>query len=365
MTSATRAALIFSSWLFSVIGTGAQSEKAAELPAPSERESIPGTDVSYSDALVDNGDRVRLIVTRPRGAQGPLPVAFLVGWLSCDSVSWPKGPPFGLAHAWIDIARESGYLTVRMEKPGVGGSVGPPCGKLDFERELAAYRAAYAAALSLPGADTARVVVVGMSNGGGIAPLVPNGHEPYGYVVIGGWLKTWFEHMLEYERRRLTLMGTSPGEINAALARYATFYQLYLIEDMTPGEVLRRHPEMRHDWQDAADGQFERPAAFFQQLQRTNVAEAWSRVRVPVLAIHGEYDWIMGAEDHREMVRISVSNGARASRELEVPKTGHLLERLDNPRGALEGRGEYNAEAGAEILTWLRALARSSAQANP
>ncbi|HTL91702.1 MAG TPA: alpha/beta hydrolase [Steroidobacteraceae bacterium] len=190
----------------------------------------------------------------------------------------------------MDIARESGYVTVRTEKPGVGGSVGPPCARLDFERELAAYRAAYAAAVALPGADKARVVVVGMSNGGGFAPLVPDLHEPCGYVVIGGWLKTWYEHMLEYERQGLLLAGTSPGEVNAALARYETFYELYLIEGLTPVEVLRRHPEMRRDWHDAEDGQFERPAAFFQQLQRLDVAAAWSRVRVPVLAIHGEYD---------------------------------------------------------------------------
>jgi len=45
---------------------------------------------------------------------------------------------------------------------------------------------------------------------------------------------------------------------------------------------------------------------------------------------------------------------------LEPPKTSYLLERLDNPRAALDGSGEYNAEAGAEIVAWLKALARSS-----
>ena len=120
------------SWLLCALGCGAHTSNAAELPAPRERESIPGTEVVYSDAAVDNGDRVRLIVTRPQGTHAPLPVAFLVGWLSCDSVSWPKGPPFGLAHAWIEIAQNSGYMTVRMEKPGVGDSVGPPLRQARF-----------------------------------------------------------------------------------------------------------------------------------------------------------------------------------------------------------------------------------------
>lgn len=158
-----------------------------------------------------------------------------------------------------------------------------------------------------------------MSNGGSFAPLVPDRNSPCGYIVIGGWLKTWYEHMLDYERRRLTLMGTSPGEINAALTRYESFYELYLI-----------------------------------------VAEAWSRVRVPVLAIHGEYDWIMGAEDHREMVRMSASHGATMSRVVEVPRTSHLLERLESAKAALDGSGEYNADVGAEIVSWLKALSRSS-----
>ena len=82
-------------------------------------------------------------------------------------------------------------------------------------------------------------------------------------------------------------------------------------------------------------------------------------MRVPVLAIHGEYDWIMAAEDHRELVRLSASHGAGMSRLLEVPKTNHLLERLESAQAALEGSGEYNAAAGAEIVTWLKALARA------
>jgi hypothetical protein len=68
----------------------------------------------------------------------------------------------------------------------------------------------------------------------------------------------------------------------------------------------------------------------------------------------------MTAEDHREMVRMSASQGASLSRVLEAPKTSHLLERLDSARAALDGSGEYNAEVGAEIVAWLKALARSS-----
>jgi len=238
--------------LAALVAAAAPAQDAnGPLPPPKSREIIPGVDVVYTDAPVSNGDRVRLIVTRPRGIGGPLPTVFVTAWLSCDSVHWPKAPPFGYAHALFQIARESGYMTVRMEKPGVGDSRGPSCAALDFQRELAAYRAAFSATTQLAGVDPARIVILGLSNGGGFAPLVPQGHAVIGYVVAGGWVKTWYEHMLENERRRLTLAGTAPGEINAAMADYATLYQLFLIERLTPGETIRRRPELKRRWHDA------------------------------------------------------------------------------------------------------------------
>lgn len=172
--------------------TASAQDANVPLPPPKSRESIAGVDVVYMDAAVANGDRVRLIVTRPRAASGPLPLVFTIGWLSCDSVNWPNGPPFGYAHVLLQIARESGYMTVRMEKPGVGDSRGPPCASLDFQRELAAYRAAFSTMTKLAGVDPSRIFILGLSNGGGFAPLVAQGEDAKdfvvkGYVVVGGW----------------------------------------------------------------------------------------------------------------------------------------------------------------------------------
>jgi pimeloyl-ACP methyl ester carboxylesterase len=324
------------------------------LPPPRDRETIPGVDVTYGDVMVTNGERVRLIVTRPVNTVGPLPVAFLVGWLSCDSVSWPNGPKFGFAHLMIQIARESGFMTVRMEKPGVGDSTGPPCASLDFQQELSAYRAAFAALARLPGVDPSRIFLVGMSNGAGFAPLVANGSSVKGYVFIGGWVKTWYEHMLEHERRRLALVGRAPGEINAAMGRFATFYELFLIERLTPGEVILRHPELKRDWYDDKDGQYGRPAAFFQQLQALNLADAWSKVKVPVLVVQDEYDWVMSADDHTMVAELVEKNGAGLATLIFAPKTSHTFEVLPDMRASYDGSGPYNADVGARVVRWLR-----------
>jgi pimeloyl-ACP methyl ester carboxylesterase len=160
--------------------------------------------------------------------------------------------------------------------------------------------------------------------------------------------------MLEHERRRVALSGASPGEVNAALADFETLYHAFLIEGLTPGAAIRRTPSLRKRWYDADDGQYGRPAAFYQQLQKLNLAEAWSKVAVPTLVIHGEYDWVMSAEDHRIIAGLVNANGAGLATRLEAPKTSHVLEVLPDEHAALEGSGPYNAEVASLITRWLR-----------
>ena len=65
---------------------------------------------------------------------------------------------------------ESGYSTVRMDKPGVGESQGD-CSKADFNSEMEGWRAAFDALGKYDFMDRERVFVVGLSNGGGFSPL--------------------------------------------------------------------------------------------------------------------------------------------------------------------------------------------------
>jgi len=72
---------------------------------------------------------------------------------------------------------------------------------------IAAYREAFRHPKNYALVDPARIFRFGMSDGGGFAPLVADGAPIKGYVVDAGWIKTWYEQMLEIERRRLALAG--------------------------------------------------------------------------------------------------------------------------------------------------------------
>src|SRR5215469_6147004 len=114
-----------------------------------------------------------------------------------------------------------------------------------------------------------------------------------GYISASSWGRTCYEHMLELERRRLIAKKKSPADVNNDVKSFAEFYSLYLTKGMTPGEVIAQHPEWKNLWYDAADGQYGRPAAFYQQLEALNLGEVWQRVSVPVLVIRGKADTIM------------------------------------------------------------------------
>src|SRR5215471_15715928 len=203
------------------------------------REKIPGAESLMGMVPTPAGYPVRVFVTRPeKAAVGKLPVIFVAAWLSCDSTEAPMGPGDGFTKLLFDVAGQSGFVTYRVDKPGTGDSGGPKCGEADFNAELQAYQAGFAAMRQLPFVDTSRIYVMGFSNGGGFAPLVAGDSPVRGYLVFSGWYKTWLEHMLEHERRRMKLSGVSETDINPRMKQYATFYDLYLNARKTPGAVI-------------------------------------------------------------------------------------------------------------------------------
>jgi pimeloyl-ACP methyl ester carboxylesterase len=174
--------------------------------------------------------------------------------------------------------------------------------------------------------DRDAIFVVGLSNGGGTSPLIPGQHPVRGFVAASSWGRTWYEHMLEHERLRLSRnQKLSPAEVNEAVKAFTDFYALYLVRRMTPGEIVRQHPEWKKLWYDAPDGQYGRPAAFYQQLQDLNLGKTWEEVTAPVLVLRGAADTIMSRSDSLAIAEtVNRAHPAHAS-YLEIDAAAHLL----------------------------------------
>ena len=312
-------------------------------PEP-KRELFQNAEVFYGWAQGSRGERLRTFITRPKNATGKVPAIFFVGWLSCDTMEYPDAETHdGFGILLRRLIEQSGYATVRMDKPGVGESQGD-CSKTDFTAELSGYQSAFDEMVKYDFIDPAKIFVVGLSNGGGTAPLVPRQHPVRGYIAASSWGCTWYEHMLEMERRRLTEQGKSPAEINSAVKAFVEFYTLYLIKGMTPGQVIAQHPEWKSLWYDAPDGQYGRPAAFYQQLQALNLGEAWQKVNEPVLVIHGAADNIMSQADSEAIAQIVNQTHPGHARYLEIDGMTHGFTVKD----------KFYEQLVPAILTWLR-----------
>src|SRR5579859_5791179 len=86
-----------------------------DLPrkAGTTAEVYRGVDVLYDSIRDPAGHRLRLIVTHPRETNTRVPVIFVVGWLSCDSVEAPPRTSDATQLVLQAIAKLPGFATVR------------------------------------------------------------------------------------------------------------------------------------------------------------------------------------------------------------------------------------------------------------
>src|SRR5215468_6885123 len=118
------AILFFTAWIESSVCIEARPQAPAVPPDSSrKREHFRNTEVLYDWVTNAQGQKIRTFVTRPESAaSGRLPAIFFVGWLSCDSVEYPDGETDGFGAIFWRIIEQSGFATIRMDKPGVGES---------------------------------------------------------------------------------------------------------------------------------------------------------------------------------------------------------------------------------------------------
>jgi pimeloyl-ACP methyl ester carboxylesterase len=322
-------------------------------PSAGRDETYAGATVLY-DAIRDGaGNRLRMIATHPDQPHVRFPVIFVVAWLSCDTVEARAGTTDATPLVLRSMARLPGFATVRLEKAGVGDSEGN-CATTDFKAELAAYQQAFRHLSSYSFVDTNAIFIFGISNGGGFAPLVANGAPVRGYVIDGGWVKTWYEHMLEIERRRLSLAGHRPIEINSLMKSVEALYSAYLLEGKSPREIFSAHPDFKSLWEGDPEQQYGRPPSYYQQLQDLDLMAAWSIVRVPVLAMHGEYDWIMTGNDFQQLVELVNRNSPGAAEFVELAHTGHTFDHYESAHAAFAGEtGPFDESIARKIGDWF------------
>jgi pimeloyl-ACP methyl ester carboxylesterase len=305
----------------------------AYTPAPLPLEQVPGLESHYGSVTVSGGARLRTIVTRPADATGPLPAIFFTQWVSCGSIEFLRG---GLSREILKrLALHSGAALIRVERAGTGDSDGLPCHDLDYDTELAHYRAAFRALVhDNPLFDPSRVVIYGSSLGATMAPLVAQGNDVAGIIVQGGGALTYLERMINFDRQNLERTGVAPEEIQARLLRQILFNIEYLVHGRDPDAIAEESPAMAT----AKAGilgmegglHYGRPYAWHQQAARRNFLAAWAGVAAPVLVIFGQFDQWEGRHGHELIVDTVNRLRPGTATFIEIPRMDHDGDVYDN-----------------------------------
>jgi pimeloyl-ACP methyl ester carboxylesterase len=235
----------------------------------------------------------------------------------------------------------------------VGDSEGPPCPNVDFESEFSGYAATLTALREDPRVNPARVYLFGHSIGSAIVPRLAAKQPVAGIIVAEAFARNWIEYDLWNLRRQLVLAGDAPDRVDAALAEKEICMHRLLIGKEAESDIEKTLPACKlHDAYPAA-------ASYMQQVAALNVAEAWTKVAVPTLAIYGTGDFVTTEADHRRIVDIVNATHAGAASLVLIPGMDHHLDVAGTPQQAYDlrvkahGSGAYEPRMSAAVIGWL------------
>lgn len=275
-----------------ILRDGVKIEKDIVMRAPPD-ETGPGVNTLYESVPIDGSLR-RELVTAPDGSHGRLPGVFLIGGIGCYTVDTANAqdPYRNVAQ---DLSRH-GFVVLRLEKSGIGDSQGPPCATVDFDTEFHSYDVALQAFIKDTSVDPKRVYLFGHSIGSVIAPRLAEAHKVAGIIIAEGVGVNWFQYELLNTRRQLALGGSTPTQVDDGVTLKEFCMHRYLIEKEALNQLLTERPACS-DYTQYPVG-----AAYMQQIAALNIAQPWTKLDVPVLAIYGLADFVTAESDHRTIV---------------------------------------------------------------
>lgn len=322
--------------------------------ASAQEERDAGLVTEYGEIVVDDSLR-RTLLTMPESLSAPAPAVLLIGGIGCYSVDVATIPQDAYTHLTHDLAR-AGFVTMRVEKSGVGDSQGPPCVNVDFDAEVRGYAAALTALQRNPHVNPARIYLIGHSIGSVIAPRLARNNHVAGVIALEGVGRDWPEYEIRNLRRDLELDGESAAAVDQALIEKAQCMQLLFFQYEPEAVIERSLPSCR-----VHNAIYPASVAYMQQVAHLNIIEPWPQLGVPVLAVYGTSDFETELADHQRIVDV-VNSGHPQSATLHViPAMSHRLGRAASPkaaenddeRGAIE---PFDTDVSQVIAAWLRTV---------
>jgi len=335
--------------------------KAAAVARPFETDD--NALVIYDDAPYKGG-LLRVIINKPF-RDTPMPAMLFIPGYTCSSIDGltDDHPYKRIINDFVD----GGYVTLRIEKSGLGDSKNTPtCESCDLMDEIENFEAGLKKLKSLPYVDSNKIILVGHSMGGIIAPALSAKHKTAGVIVYGTTAKSWFEYQLEMYRVQNALAGMNPIEVEqSVLDQYDLNYRYFVkkekLEDMAKDRAV--DSLLRATWGYNGKGRiFERNAEYWRQIQDFPHLENWKNTTAKVLVQFGESDFqAFSREDHQQIVNTVNHFHPGNATLMTFPLTDHYFAKSGTMQEAYNKYSagsiqqlfdEYNHEVGRSAVKW-------------
>lgn len=335
-----------------------------------ERPRDPGNtryEVIYSD-VVSNGHRMRTIISKPKTPGKHPALMFIQGFagISYDYfLDSPVGDGLRLDAPILSAFANGGFVTMRVEKPGVGDSEGGPFANVDFITELDIYRQALKQLKGLDYVDADNVFIFGHSMGGAFGPMVASEIPVKGMVMYGISARTFHEYLLDNIRYQGLLSGASYADIDDQVRQGSRVFEYVFQDHLTADQVKKAHPDLAA----TADGAFVgglfngKTSAYWSQLENINFASYWSKCNTHLFAVHGASDFVSYEVDHKLAADIVNKAHPGWGTFATAPSSDHLFSNWKTEKESLTHwpKGDFNPVFIRMMKSWIDGVMKKSA----
>ena len=313
--------------------------------------------VSYYQTIENpNGIKQRVIITKQK-SNAPQPAILIIQGLSCSSIELLPSRKSNYSRLLKTIVTKSDMVVMRVEKPGLGDSEGN-CSQTDFNTELAGYEVALKSLKALPYVDAEKILIYGNSMGSAIAPYLANKYQANAVIADGTFFRSWFEHMLEIERRIKSMQGLSESEISQQMnTAYIPLYYGMLLEKKSYQQLIDENPALAQYNYHGLNHMYGRPMSYYHQLQDFDFSGQWQKLTVPVKIRWGSNDWIMSEADNDMIVRVLKAENNTQAELHKYPGLDHWSTIHVSAKDSFSGKpGVWDENIGLQIVDWAKNL---------
>jgi pimeloyl-ACP methyl ester carboxylesterase len=340
--------------------------KKIELTAPlQERPRDPGNanyDVSYSH-ITSFGKRMRTIITRPKSG-GKHPALFFIQGFSPVSYDFilegSKGDVSTIDGPILFDFANKNFVTIRVEKPGVGDSEGGPFNDLDYTTELDIYRQTLKQIKTDSAVDNDNIFIFGHSMGGAFGPMIAAESPVKGIATYGTAARTWFEYILDTVRYQGLVGGNSFENADEEIRQFSRLLALVFLERKSPAQVKKSHPQLAKLADDFfPNGLFnQKSLEFWRQLNDTNFASYWAKCNTHVLAVRGASDFVTYDADHKLIADIVNKANPGWGTFSIAPDSDHLFHNFPTEQESMKNfqKGKFNMNFSHMMMDWIKGV---------